>query len=368
MESLLRWGIEHSAGQPAQPAPRLDLDPGIIDAILGKPDAELMKEALAIALDESKDEDDRIQALDDFEMLIESIDNANDLEKLKMWEPIHKLLISPTSTDGIKRQVLWIIGTAVQNNPSAQTSYLALSPLPTLLSFLSPSVPSEKTRSKAVYAISGLLKHNAHAVRQLAESNGWESLKGALEDSDISVRRKVAFLLNALLIPNSTADLTSQTQPSLAAPSTSAPTSTSTSLVVHPTAAQPENVPQTQNVVHPNSHMSMLLDPTSYSTSEATRAALEEHGILNALVDGVVSPVPYGPDGESEGDHDFEEKTMSVLKTYLTSCNGKLPEDRKKVLSGFFASQSEKFGGEKGLAERWGMTGDEVGELKKALA
>ncbi|OSD00061.1 nucleotide exchange factor Fes1 [Trametes coccinea BRFM310] len=77
MESLLRWSIANSDPNAPPPQPRSDLDPGIIDMILGKPDSELMKEALAVAVDESKDEDDRIQALDNFEMLIEQIDNAN---------------------------------------------------------------------------------------------------------------------------------------------------------------------------------------------------------------------------------------------------------------------------------------------------
>lgn len=71
MESLLRWSIEHSGGnngqQPAEP--RKDLDPAIIDHILGKSDAVQMKEALDIALDENRDDDERIQALDDFEMV-----------------------------------------------------------------------------------------------------------------------------------------------------------------------------------------------------------------------------------------------------------------------------------------------------------
>jgi hsp70-interacting protein len=97
MESLLRWGIENSTpGDASQPAPqtRKDLDPAIIDAILGKSDAELMKEDLAVALDNGKDEDTRVEALDHMEMvclsfdfilaltnrslqLIEQIDNAN---------------------------------------------------------------------------------------------------------------------------------------------------------------------------------------------------------------------------------------------------------------------------------------------------
>jgi hypothetical protein len=80
MESLLRWGIENSTvspdGETAVPQ-RKDLDPAIIDLILGRPDAVLMKEALDIAVDEKQSIDARIQALDDFEMLVENIDNAN---------------------------------------------------------------------------------------------------------------------------------------------------------------------------------------------------------------------------------------------------------------------------------------------------
>lgn len=98
MDSLLRWGIENSA-PPLPGAPpavvRNDLDPAIIDHILGKPDAVLMKEALAVAVDETKGEDERMEALDNLEMvrlvfpvvlkglnsaalqLVENIDNAN---------------------------------------------------------------------------------------------------------------------------------------------------------------------------------------------------------------------------------------------------------------------------------------------------
>jgi hypothetical protein len=84
MQSLLRWSIENTPTGPAAtdaPAPRRDLDPAIIDHILGKPDAVLMKEALAIALDHTQSEDTRVAALDEFEMLIEQIDNASSASK-----------------------------------------------------------------------------------------------------------------------------------------------------------------------------------------------------------------------------------------------------------------------------------------------
>jgi hypothetical protein len=43
-----------------------------------------------------------------------------DLEKLAMWEPLQGLLVSPS--DDVKTQALWVIGTAIQNNPEAQKS------------------------------------------------------------------------------------------------------------------------------------------------------------------------------------------------------------------------------------------------------
>jgi hsp70-interacting protein len=54
----------------------------------------------------------------------------------------------------------------------------------------------------------------------------------------------------------------------------------------------------------------MLSDPTSTDTSTPTRAAFREHGILGALLDSLLHPLPYGANGDSEGDVDFEEKAM----------------------------------------------------------
>ena len=74
MDSLLRWSIENStpldsAPGDRPPVQRQDLNPEIIDMILGKPDAELMKEDMAVAIDATRSEDDRINALDHLEMV-----------------------------------------------------------------------------------------------------------------------------------------------------------------------------------------------------------------------------------------------------------------------------------------------------------
>ena len=74
MDALLRWSIENSTPLDSAlgdrpPVQREDLNPEIIDMILGKPDAELMKEDMAVAIDPIRSEDDRINALDHLEMV-----------------------------------------------------------------------------------------------------------------------------------------------------------------------------------------------------------------------------------------------------------------------------------------------------------
>ena len=92
-------------------------------------------------------------------------------------------------------------------------------------------------------------------------------------DSDISVRRKIAFLLNALLIPASPDADTPPPRPH--------PVAGENSVTLHPTDS---NVPDTNAPVHPNSHASMVADPASFSTTELTRAALAQRGLLQKLL------------------------------------------------------------------------------------
>ncbi|GLB44506.1 putative nucleotide exchange factor Fes1 [Lyophyllum shimeji] len=359
MQSLLRWSIENSApaagaqGEPTPPATK-DLDPEIINMILGRPDAEQMKEDMAVASDPAKDDEVRVEALDHLEMLIEHIDNANDLVKLGLWEPLHGLLIDSASTPEIKRHALWVIGTALQNNPSAQDAYLKLHPLPTLMTFLAPSTDSTlQTRSKAIYTLSGLLKHNAPAVHLLdsPEVDGWTRLRDALQDPEITVRRKAIFLLNTLLLP-----------------STPMPPSSSSALAdnLHTPDSQ-------QQPVHDNSHAAYIHDPSRADTSPPTRRALREKGVLAAVVSALTTPVPSGEDGDVvEVDATFEETCVRLLHTYTVLCNEPLPPQEKEALRRWVEEEEKKEGGleeirKEHLAERWGLDQAELAQLQEKL-
>lgn len=72
MESLLRWSIENSIPQDPSSSENVEpktLDPNIIDHILGKSDAEKMKDDMAVALDVTRKESVRVEALDHLELV-----------------------------------------------------------------------------------------------------------------------------------------------------------------------------------------------------------------------------------------------------------------------------------------------------------
>ncbi|KAG9030340.1 hsp70 nucleotide exchange factor fes1 [Tulasnella sp. UAMH 9824] len=250
MRDLLAWSTEHQVAPDdpnyVPPRPLQELDPGLIDMILGKPDAVRMRDAMAIAVDESKSEEDRVTALDDMELLIESLDNANDMEVLKLWEPVLNLATSPLPA--ISAQALWV------------------------------------------------------------------ALKAALEDPHITVRRKAAFLLNSLLLPDA---------------SLSSPASSTSPL----------------------------------QTSDLTRSAIDSHNILPSLTTSIVDPKPFGRDASNaEPDADYEEKAVRGVVTYLEGMKGSQTDVGEGVKKDLRAMLGEK-GTERGKG--WGLEEEEWDVLQR---
>lgn len=62
---------ETSTSTAAAPVPQQKLDTAILDHIMGKSEAVMMREKLAIAVDQEQDLNERIMAMDDFEMVSE---------------------------------------------------------------------------------------------------------------------------------------------------------------------------------------------------------------------------------------------------------------------------------------------------------
>lgn len=310
MESLLRWSVANTDPNAAPPSTeRLKaLDPGIIDQILGKPDAVLMREAAEMALDETKSEDERAQALENFEMLVENIDNANNMAPLKLWEPLIKLL-NTTPSPALRTATLWIFGTAVQNNPKAQSDFLRDSPIPLVLSCLDPATSLDPgIRSKAVYVLAGTLKHSRAALQTFTEERGWDVFQKALTDSSLQVRRKTAFLISSLLLQSNPISDTSADR--------------SDYIHTKPFPNDPSPDPESKDTVS--------LTLISLPNPKATKSG---RTVLETIVSELCSPTPHGPDGDGEPLHDpdLREKLARCLVNFLVA-GGKLNEDMKKLV------------------------------------
>jgi hsp70-interacting protein len=87
--------------------------------LLGGPsDAELMVNCMDAINSAGTTLDDKLIAFDNLEQLVETIDNANNLKALGLWTPLVQLL--KNEEPELRRMAAWCIGTAVQNNPTAQ--------------------------------------------------------------------------------------------------------------------------------------------------------------------------------------------------------------------------------------------------------
>jgi hsp70-interacting protein len=316
--------------------------------------------------------------------LIESIDNANNINSMKMWTPIVSLLTHPQSSPPIQHATLWILGTAVQNNDKAQMAVLNYEPLEPILELLNSSSDGE-VRSKAMYALSGILKHNPKAVDLFGKANGWAILKGALMDSNVSLRRKAAFLVNTLLLQDDSADTASSSNTDTIATTANSSRTTAIAPLNTPasvsSAAPLEQLPATltSGVAHPSIPpllvSSNLLDVLIFSILPSSLQANIPATILNKVES--VSTVG-GPDGDVElrEDLDFAEKASQTCLTFVEKVkeqggspalfdNNKQGFEETKVLLGVLGQelQGKPIEKEDGIEYRWqelGLGRDEV--------
>lgn len=174
LNELLKWGIENSsttANDPsAAPPTNRGLDADVLNALLGGPsDAELMKAAMEIihSTDAEVTLDDKLVAFDNFEQLIESLDNANNMEQLALWPPLLSCLRNEEAE--IRKMAAWCVGTAVQNNEKSQEKLLANGGIPPLVDLATKEAEGDAVKRKAVYALSSAARNYQPAMDELVK-------------------------------------------------------------------------------------------------------------------------------------------------------------------------------------------------------
>ncbi|KAK4043045.1 nucleotide exchange factor Fes1-domain-containing protein [Parachaetomium inaequale] len=145
------------------------LNPEILSALFGGPsEADLMRAAMEVLTDDTTTLDNKLIAFDNFEQLIESLDNANNLENLSLWTPLLSLLAHGERE--LRRMAAWCVGTAVQNNARTQERLLAMGGVPTLVGMATQEGEDVAVRRKAIYALSSAVRNYQPAMDVAAEA------------------------------------------------------------------------------------------------------------------------------------------------------------------------------------------------------
>ncbi|KZM21337.1 hsp70 nucleotide exchange factor fes1 [Ascochyta rabiei] len=160
LNTLLKWGVENSNVSEGAEAPKkTTLSPEALAALFGgnqKSDAQMMKDNMEVIKREDCDMEDRLIAFDNFEQLIENLDNANNLESLGLWIPLIEQLENKEAE--LRRFAAWCIGTAVQNNIKTQEKLLVLGAIPILVR-LATGDDETKVKKKAITALSSSVRN-----------------------------------------------------------------------------------------------------------------------------------------------------------------------------------------------------------------
>ncbi|ODQ59399.1 hypothetical protein WICANDRAFT_63896 [Wickerhamomyces anomalus NRRL Y-366-8] len=197
MDKLLNWSL---AQQDPETAKKVGApDPKLLAELFGQnvDDATLMKQNIELIENPECDEDNKLTAFDNFEMLIENLDNANNIENLKLWPKLINLLDS--ENDEFKNLTSSIIGTSVQNNEKSQTDFLKYPQGFTKLISLAKS--NKVVRIKALYALSNLIRNNEQSYELFDQHKGWELLGPIITDKEAKdkVKLRSLSLLGAIL-------------------------------------------------------------------------------------------------------------------------------------------------------------------------
>ncbi|KAJ3157543.1 hsp70 nucleotide exchange factor fes1 [Geranomyces michiganensis] len=190
---LLQWGTAHST--PGDVRPTIEpIDPKWLDVILGKEDAIRMKDCMEVIQSTGKSLADKETAFDELEMLVESLDNANDLRPLKLWEPLIEI-VSNNEEPTLRKFAAWVMGTAVQNNGRAQQDFLAVGGLDPVLKALADDADSD-VRGKALHCA---IRQNPSAIEAFMEKNGVAVLAAVASDGDARLLKRAVFLIRSLI-------------------------------------------------------------------------------------------------------------------------------------------------------------------------
>ncbi|XP_057512612.1 hsp70 nucleotide exchange factor fes1-like isoform X1 [Actinidia eriantha] len=207
-EGLLKWSIAHSDGtRPSQKlseedqrwfmeamqAQTVDVGKRMKEIILVMETPEQVLEAHGITAADIED------MLDELQEHVESIDMANNLHSIGGLIPLLGCLKNAHAN--IRAKAADILTTIVQNNHRSQQLVMEANGLEPLLSNFT-SDPDVIVRTKALGAISSLIRDNKPGIAAFRLANGYGALRDALSSENVRFQRKVLNLIHYFLQEN----------------------------------------------------------------------------------------------------------------------------------------------------------------------
>ncbi|CAA2985155.1 hsp70 nucleotide exchange factor FES1-like [Olea europaea var. sylvestris] len=207
-EGLLKWSLSHSDGTgSARNLSEEDrrwfmdaMQAQSVDVIRRMKEITLVMQTPEQVLESQGVTPQDIEGmLDELQEHVESIDNANDIHSIGGLVPLLGYLKNSHAI--IRAKAAEVVGTIVQNNPKSQQLVMEANGLEPLLSnFTSDS--DVTVRTKALGAISSLIRHNRPGIAAFRLANGYAALRDALSSESGRFQRKALNLVHYLLHEN----------------------------------------------------------------------------------------------------------------------------------------------------------------------
>lgn len=196
LNELLKWSVENSSSSDAPP--KTQLNPELLAQLLGGPsDADRMRDSMTAILAPLSQCDlpNKLIAFENFELLIEQIDNANNMQPMGLWPP----LISQLENEEVelRRMAAACVSAAVQNNVKSQEFALGHGVVPKLAK-LATEDGELKVRKKAITALSSLVRNFQPGMDELEKSlpeDVWTRRKTGLDAADMEACDEIIQML-----------------------------------------------------------------------------------------------------------------------------------------------------------------------------
>jgi len=178
------------------------MDTHVIDMILGKSDTVLMRENMAIILSSDTSLDAKVAAFENLELLAGQIDNAKDLEPLKLWTPLLGQFVSEEPV--IRSHAVWVCGAAIQNSTEVKKAFVLHGGL-NAVNDLFKTDQDYAVRNKCLYCLSGLLQNSPDYVKEAENLGVFDHLSAILYEAEknhqvASLTRRVIFMMRSLTV------------------------------------------------------------------------------------------------------------------------------------------------------------------------